>query len=64
MCADLQSRFYTEEGNWDLVGNNVPVSFIQDAIKFPDLVPKKIDYTVWRAAVGRSAHQSENMLTA
>lgn len=31
-------KFYTEEGNWDLVGNNVPVFFIQDAIKFPDLV--------------------------
>ena len=31
-------RFYTEEGNFDLVGNNMPVFFIQDAIKFPDLV--------------------------
>lgn len=31
-------RFYTEEGNFDLVGNNIPVFFIQDAIKFPDLV--------------------------
>lgn len=31
-------KFYTEEGNWDLVGNNVPVFFIQDAMKFPDLV--------------------------
>jgi catalase len=31
-------KFYTQEGNWDLVGNNVPVFFIQDAIKFPDLV--------------------------
>lgn len=31
-------KFYTEDGNWDLVGNNVPVFFIQDAIKFPDLV--------------------------
>lgn len=31
-------KFYTEEGNWDLVGNNMPVFFIQDAIKFPDLV--------------------------
>ena len=28
-------KFYTEEGNWDLVGNNIPVFFIQDAIKFP-----------------------------
>ncbi len=31
-------KFYTDEGNWDLVGNNIPVFFIQDAIKFPDLV--------------------------
>ncbi len=31
-------KFYTTEGNWDLVGNNIPVFFIQDAIKFPDLV--------------------------
>ncbi|MFD2740078.1 catalase [Sulfitobacter aestuarii] len=32
------TKFYTQEGNWDLVGNNIPVFFIQDAIKFPDLV--------------------------
>lgn len=31
-------KFYTNEGNWDLVGNNIPVFFIQDAIKFPDLI--------------------------
>ncbi len=31
-------KLYTDEGNWDLVGNNIPVFFIQDAIKFPDLV--------------------------
>lgn len=31
-------KFYTKEGNWDLVGNNIPVFFIQDAMKFPDLV--------------------------
>ncbi|SEG37467.1 catalase [Flavobacterium urumqiense] len=31
-------KFYTEQGNYDLVGNNVPVFFIQDAIKFPDLI--------------------------
>jgi catalase len=31
-------KFYTGEGNWDLVGNNIPVFFIQDAMKFPDLV--------------------------
>lgn len=32
------TKFYTREGNWDLVGNNIPVFFIQDAMKFPDLV--------------------------
>lgn len=31
-------KFYTKDGNWDLVGNNIPVFFIQDAIKFPDLI--------------------------
>ncbi|MDB5283361.1 MAG: Catalase [Bacteroidota bacterium] len=31
-------KFYTEEGNYDLVGNNMPVFFIQDALKFPDLI--------------------------
>ena len=31
-------KFYTEEGNWDLVGNNTPVFFIRDAIKFPDFI--------------------------
>lgn len=32
------TKFYTNEGNWDLVGNNIPVFFIQDAMKFPDLI--------------------------
>ena len=31
-------KIYTKEGNWDIVGNNIPVFFIQDAIKFPDMV--------------------------
>ena len=31
-------KMYTKEGNWDLVGNNIPVFFIQDAIKFPDVI--------------------------
>jgi catalase len=31
-------KMYTEEGNWDIVGNNIPVFFIQDALKFPDLI--------------------------
>jgi len=32
------TKFYTSEGNWDLVGNNIPVFFIQDGIKFPDVI--------------------------
>lgn len=32
------TKFYTEEGNYDLVGNNMPVFFIQDGIKFPDFI--------------------------
>ncbi|WP_332646219.1 catalase [Lysinibacillus sp. 54212] len=32
------TKFYTEEGNFDLVGNNIPVFFIQDALKFPDVI--------------------------
>lgn len=31
-------RFYTEEGNWDMVGNNTPVFFVRDALKFPDFI--------------------------
>jgi catalase len=31
-------KLYSQEGNWDIVGNNIPVFFIQDAIKFPDLI--------------------------
>src|SRR3954464_13689111 len=41
LARDVRSfavKFYTQQGNWDLVGNNIPVFFIQDAIKFPDLI--------------------------
>ncbi len=38
MCGAFAVKFYTDEGNWDIVGNNMPVFFIQDAIKFPDLI--------------------------
>ena len=34
----FSTKFYTDEGNYDLVGNNIPVFFIQDAIKFPDVI--------------------------
>lgn len=41
MARDVRGfavKLYTQEGNWDIVGNNIPVFFIQDAIKFPDLI--------------------------
>lgn len=31
-------KFYTQKGNYDLVGNNIPIFFVQDAMKFPDIV--------------------------
>ena len=45
-------KFYTEEGNWDLVGNNTPVFFIRDPLKFPDLnhAVKRDPYTGMRSA--------------
>ena len=36
--AGFATKFYTSEGNFDLVGNNIPVFFIQDGLKFPDLI--------------------------
>ena len=46
-------KFYTEEGNWDLVGNNTPVFFIRDAIKFPDFIhtQKRVPQTNLRSSV-------------
>ncbi len=52
----LQVKFYTREGNWDLVGNNFPVFFIRDGMKFPDMVhalkpnPKNHIQEGWRIA--------------
>ena len=45
-------KFYTDEGNWDLVGNNIPVFFIQDAMKFPDLDPCRQAGAASRDAAG------------
>jgi catalase len=61
-------KFYTEEGNWDMVGNNTPVFFIRDAIKFPDFIhtqkrdPQtntKVDTAQWDfwSQVPESIHQ-------
>ena len=46
-------KFYTEEGNWDLVGNNTPTFFIRDAMKFPDFIhtQKRIPQTNLRSSV-------------
>ena len=52
------TKFYTKEGNWDLVGNNIPVFFIQDAIKFPDLV-----HSVKAAPTGASHRRNRRMTT-
>lgn len=51
-------KFYTEEGNWDLVGNNIPVFFIQDAIKFPDLVHAVKPEPHFEMPQGSSAHDT------
>ncbi len=46
-------KFYTEEGNWDMVGNNTPTFFIRDAIKFPDFIhtQKRVPQTNLRSPV-------------
>ncbi|KAL4995579.1 catalase B [Aspergillus recurvatus] len=52
------TRFYTDEGNFDIVGNNIPVFFIQDAIQFPDLihaVKPKGDREIPQAATAHDA---------
>ena len=46
-------KFYTDEGNWDLVGNNIPVFFIQDAMKFPGPGPRRQAGAALRDAAGR-----------
>ena len=51
-------KFYTEEGNFDLVGNNIPVFFIQDAIKFPDVVHAVKPEPVREIPQAQSAHDT------
>lgn len=51
-------KFYTEEGNYDLVGNNIPVFFIQDAIKFPDFVHAVKPEDANEVPTGQSAHDT------
>ncbi|HET7313994.1 catalase HPII [Salinisphaera sp.] len=52
------TKFYTSEGIWDLVGNNMPVFFIQDAIKFPDLVHAVKPEPHNEIPQGQSAHDT------
>ncbi|MFT4021279.1 MAG: catalase [Acinetobacter sp.] len=51
-------KFYTQEGNYDLVGNNIPVFFIQDAIKFPDFVHAVKPEDANEVPTGQSAHDT------
>lgn len=51
-------KFYTEEGNWDIVGNDIPVFFIQDAIKFPDFVHAVKPEPHNEVPTGQSAHNN------
>lgn len=51
-------KMYTEEGNWDIVGNNIPVFFIQDAIKFPDIIHSVKPEPHNEVPQGQSAHNN------
>ena len=52
------TKFYTDEGNWDIVGNNTPIFFIQDAIKFPDFVHAVKPEPHNEIPQGQSAHDT------
>ncbi|GAV06932.1 Catalase4 [Ramazzottius varieornatus] len=51
-------KFYTEEGNWDLVGNNMPIFFVQDTIKFMDLIHAVKPEQDWEVPQASSAHNT------
>lgn len=51
-------KFYTEEGNWDIVGNDIPVFFIQDAVKFPDIIHAVKPEPHNEIPQGQSAHNN------
>ncbi|KXN82631.1 Catalase A [Leucoagaricus sp. SymC.cos] len=51
-------KFYTPEGNWDIVGNDIPVFFIQDAIKFPDIIHAVKPEPKNEVPQGQSAHNN------
>ena len=52
------TKFYTKEGTWDLVGNNIPVFFIQDAIKFPDVIHAAKPHPDREIPQAQSAHDT------
>ena len=52
------TKFYTDEGTWDLVGNNIPVFFIQDALKFPDVVHAAKPHPDREIPQAQSAHDT------
>jgi catalase len=52
------TKFYTSEGNFDLVGNNIPVFFIQDGIKFPDIVHAAKPHPDREIPQAQSAHDT------
>jgi catalase len=52
------TKFYTKEGTWDLVGNNMPVFFIQDAIKFPDIIHAAKPHPDREIPQAQSAHDT------
>merc|ERR1712000_728985 len=52
------TKFYTKEGNWDIVGNDIPVFFIQESIKFPDLVHAVKPEPDNEVPQGQTAHNS------
>lgn len=51
-------KFYTDEGTWDLVGNNIPVFFIQDGIKFPDVIHAAKPHPDREIPQAQSAHDT------
>lgn len=51
-------KFYTPEGNWDIVGNDIPVFFIQEAMKFPDIVHAVKPEPRYEVPQGQSAHNN------
>ena len=51
-------KFYTQEGNWDIVGNDIPVFFIQDAMKFPDIIHAGKPEPHNEVPQGQSAHNN------